>query len=655
MASETSGKAMVPARPTPAEVAPPGQAKAGPAHAPAKPTGKALAALAVAAIGVVYGDIGTSPLYAMRECFHGEHGVPVTRGNVLGVVSLIFWALTVTITIKYLVFILRADNRGEGGILALAALVTPVRATAKTRRWLILILGLFGAALLYADGMITPAITVLSAVEGLSIATPLFTPYVEGITVAILIGLFMIQSHGTARVGALFGPVMILWFLVLAAMGLWHVARDFSVIAALNPEHAFRFFAQNGLHGFLVLGSVFLVVTGGEALYADIGHFGVRPIRAAWFALVLPSLLLNYFGQAAFLLANPKGAENPLYLMAPNWALYPLVALATAAAVIASQAIITGAYSLTLQAVQLGYCPRVTIFHTSWSQIGQIYIPTVNWALMIACIGLVLGFQSSSNLAAAYGVAITITMVITTVLFFVLERVRWRWPLWVAVPVTGCFLVVDIAFFGANIVKVHHGGWFPLLVAAGVFTLMSTWRRGRKIVYDRMRERMVPLEDFLKKLDADPPARVPGTAVFLFSNAQGTPPALRFNVTHNKVLHETVLILTIETEEVPHVPPDERVKIEKVRPGIFRLTATYGFMDEPHIPNLLRSIPEAEKFAGDVSYFLGRESLVSTPKKGMARWREHLFVWMSRNAQHATAFFNLPADRVVELGVQVEL
>jgi KUP system potassium uptake protein len=517
------------------------------------------------------------------------------------------------------------------------------------------VLGLFGAALLYADGMITPAITVLSAAEGLGVATPLFTPYVESITVAILVGLFLVQSHGTARVGAMFGPVMLVWFAVLAAMGVWHLVGDPTVFAAVNPVHGISFFLRNDWRGFLVLGSVFLVVTGGEALYADIGHFGVRPIRLAWFTIALPALLLNYFGQAAFILGDPTGAENPFYRMAPSWGLYPLVGLAAAAAVIASQAVITGAFSLTLQAVQLGYCPRVTIFHTSHAQIGQIYIPAVNWALMLACIWLVLGFDSSSNLAAAYGVAITITMVITTLLFFVLERTRWHWPLWLAIPVTAFFLVIDLAFFGANVVKIHHGGWFPLAVAAAVFTLMSTWRRGRQIIYERLRERLLPLEEFLDQLETRRPVRVPGTAVFLFSNPTATPPALWFNVAHNKALHESVVILTVETEDVPHVPPAERTKIASVRDDIHRLRVSYGFMDEPDIPRALASVSDELRIGEDVSYFLGRESLVSTPRKGMAPWREKLFAWMSRNAQPATAFFGLPPDRVVELGVQVEL
>ena len=652
---ESSSKTMIPARPTPADVAPPGSAaRPGPGRETA-PTGKVLAGLALGALGVVYGDIGTSPLYAMRECFHGPHAVAVNPTNVLGVVSLIFWALIVIISIEYLAFILRADNRGEGGILALASLVTPVKATAKMRRSVILVLSLFGASLLYADGMITPSITVLSAVEGLGVAAPALSGFVIPITLAILVGLFLLQKRGTAGIGRLFGPVILLWFVTLAALGIMHIIQRPGVFAAIWPGYAVDFFIHDGFHAFVVLGSVFLVVTGGEALYADIGHFGVRPIRVTWFALVLPSLLLNYFGQAAFLLENPAGAEHPLYRMAPAWALYPLIALATAAAVIASQAVITGAFSLTLQAVQLGYCPRVTIFHTSHAKMGQIYIPAVNWILMLACLGLVLGFRSSSNLTAAYGLAITITMVITTSLFFMLAWTRWRWPLPIAAAVAGTFLMFDLSFFTANVLKIVHGGWFPLAVAAAVFTLLSTWRRGRQIVYERMRERLVPLETFLKKLDAEPPVRVPGTAVFLFSNPNGTPPALRYNVAHNKVLHERVVILTIETEEVPHVPPADRVNFETVREGIYRMRATYGFMDEPNVPDLIASRPGITRPGEDISYFLGRESLISAPDRGMALWREHLFAWMSRNAQQAAMFFNLPPDRVVELGVQVEL
>jgi KUP system potassium uptake protein len=630
------------------------------AHTPdsADPRRRQLWILSLATLGVVFGDIGTSPLYAVRECFGGTYGIQAGAQNILGVLSLVLWALLLLISVKYLAFILRADNRGEGGILALAALVTPVKASAKTGKWTILILGLFGAALLYADGMITPAISVLSAVEGLSVAAPeIFGRYVIPITVAVLIALFLFQSRGTIGVGTVFGPILLLWFLALATFGTWQIAQHPRILWAVNPFHAIHFFRANGWHAFLILGSVFLAVTGGEALYADMGHFGTRPIRLTWFTIVLPALMLNYLGQGAYLLGNPSGVVNPFYEMAPEWALYPLIVLATAAAVIASQALITGAFSLTLQAIQLGYSPRLTIRHTSPEKIGQIYIPAVNWALMLACTALVLGFRSSSNLAAAYGVAITMTMVITTMLFFVLIHERWKWHLAVALLVAALFLSIDVAFLGANLAKIGHGGWFPLAVAGGVFTLMSTWERGRKLVGRRLRERLIPLELFLADLLLVPPIRVPGTAIFMSSNPIGTPPALRHNVMHNKVLHETVLIVIVETAEVPHVAASERMSIEEIGEGFWRLIITYGFMEEPDIPGVLASVrrPEVDLAEDKVSYFLGRETLLPSPKPGMALWRERLFAWMSRNAQPATQFFKLPTDRVVEVGVHVEL
>jgi KUP system potassium uptake protein len=614
------------------------------------------AILSLAALGIVYGDIGTSPLYAVRECFHGSHAIAVLPGNVLGVLSLIFWALILVISVKYLVFILKADNRGEGGILALAALLSPVRATAAHRGFIVA-LGLFGAALLYADGMITPAISVLSAVEGLSVAIPaLSQTLIEGIAIAVLLGLFMIQSRGTTGVGTVFGPIILLWFFTLAALGIWQISGDMSVLRAANPVYGAQFFLGNGWHGFLILGTVFLVVTGGEALYADIGHFGAGPIRITWFTVVLPSLMLNYFGQGAFLLAHPEGANHPFYHMAPPWALYPLVILATVAAVIASQAIITGAFSLTLQAIQLGYCPRLTIEHTSDQKRGQIYIPAINWGLMLSCIGLVLGFHSSSNLAAAYGVAITITMVITSVLFFVLVRNHWKWSLPIAVGVSALFLIVDLSFFGANVLKLTHGGWFPLVVAGGVYLLMATWRQGRFLVTQRLRQRLIPLELYLAELLSQPPVRVPGVAVFMSSNLVGTPQALRHNVTHNKILHETVVILIVETAEVPRVPPSQQVELEEIGEGFWRVVLRYGFMDEPDIPRALADMREPRLvFGSDISYFLGRETLIPTDHPGMMLWRERMFVWMSRNAQTATHFFRLPPERVMEVGVQVEL
>lgn len=619
--------------------------------------GVPLKMLSLMALGVVYGDIGTSPLYAIRECFHGAHAVEVSKPNIEGVLSLVFWSSTIIISLKYLVFILRADNNGEGGILALTALVTPVKDSVRGRQAVILTMGLLGAALLYADGMITPAISVLSAVEGLEVATPVLQPYIIPITIAILIGLFFFQSRGTAGVGVVFGPITLVWFLTLAVVGVVNIFQAPEILWAVNPQSGAEFLLQNGWSGFVILGTVFLVVTGGEALYADIGHFGTRPIRLTWYFLVFPALLLNYFGQGAFLLIHPDLANNPFYRMVPEWALYPLVGLAMMATVIASQAIITGAYSLTLQAVQLGFSPRMTIKHTSPEQIGQIYIPAVNWALMIACIGLVMGFRTSSNLAAAYGVAVTITMVITSILFFFLIRDRWKWSLPLAIGVSAVFLAIDLAFFGANILKIADGGWFPLVVAVSVYILMSTWMSGRRLLGQRLRERVIPVELYLAELLSDMPQRVAGTAVFMTSNPVGTPPALRHNVTHNKILHETVVLLTVNTLEVPHLRRSPRSEIEEIGEGFWRITLSYGFMEEPNVPRDLGAIQSEQLDFTDrgISYFLGRENLLATSRPGMAQWRENLFAWMSRNAQRATAFYHLPPEQVVEVGVQVEL
>jgi KUP system potassium uptake protein len=612
-----------------------------------------LSGLALGALGVVYGDIGTSPLYALRECFLGSHSVEPTRLNVLGVMSLIFWSLIIVISIKYLVFVMRADNRGEGGILALMALIR----TDGRRGWILVALGLFGAALLYGDGMITPAISVLSAVEGLEVATTFFNPYIIPITIAILVGLFVIQSRGTEGIGKLFGPVMMVWFATLAILGVRWIIREPAVLAAVNPAYAIRFFAHNGVQGFLVLGSVFLVVTGGEALYADMGHFGRRPIRIAWFTLVLPSLMLNYFGQCALLLNAPKDVQHPFYSMAPSWALYPLVILATVATVIASQAVISGAFSLTRQAVQLGYSPRFEIVQTSDEAIGQIYIPAVNWVLMIATIGLVLGFRESTNLAAAYGIAVTTTMVITTVLAFVVEREVWGWGTLAAGTLTASFLVLDLSYFGANVVKIPHGGWFPLVVAGLIYLLMATWKLGRKILADRLREEALPLEDFVRNIKPDSPPRVPGTAVFLTTNPAGTPTTLLHNLKHNKVLHETVVLMTVITEEVPWVSPEDRVEVESLDKGVYRLTARYGFTQDPRAQDVLDCAREDGLFLDmmKTTFFLGRETLIPSSRPGMYRWQKRLFALMSRNAQRFTDFFRIPPNRVVELGMQVSL
>jgi KUP system potassium uptake protein len=622
------------------------------------PSGKYLAALTVGALGIVYGDIGTSPLYALRECFHGAHGIAPTRDNVLGVLSLIFWSLTLIISIKYLVFVMRADNNGEGGILALLALVSlqPGGTHAGTRKGLIA-LGLFGAALLYGDGMITPAVSVLSAVEGLKVTTALFEPYIVPLTITILVGLFLIQSHGTERIGFLFGPVMIVWFVVIATLGILWIVRDPHVLEAFNPAHALQFFRRNGWHGFVVLGSVFLVVTGGEALYADMGHFGRRPIRVAWFGLVLPALFLNYLGQGALLINQPETAVSPFYLLAPRWALYPLVALATMAAIIASQALISGAFSLTRQAIQLGYSPRLDIEYTSAHQQGQIYMPQVNWILMLSTVGLVLGFRTSSALAAAYGIAVTSTMVITTLLAYLVARRSWGVSRPLAGSLAGFFLVLELGFFSANIIKIPHGGWFPLVIGAFLYLLLSTWKKGRALLASRLRERLYPFARFMEDIASAPPHRVPGTAVFMTSNLVGTPPTLLHNLEHNHVLHERVILLTVVTADIPHVAEGARFGVELLGHGFFRVTLRYGFMEEPDVPGALLAGAEHRLpiEVEQTTFFLGVETLLSTNREGMARWRERLFALMSRNAVRATSFFRIPPERVVELGMQIEL
>ena len=616
-----------------------------------------LLVLTLTALGVVYGDIGTSPLYALRECFHGLHAIAPTPANIFGVLSLIFWALIIVITIKYIVFILRADNRGEGGILALAALATPIRRYVPSARPWIVLLGVFGAALLYGDGVITPAISVLSAVEGLKIATPLFEPYVLPLTVGIIVGLFMIQSGGTARIGQFFGPIMLIWFGVLALLGITNAIHNPAVFGAINPLYGVRFFAANGWHGFLILGTVFLVVTGGEALYADMGHFGRAPIRLAWVTLVLPALLLNYFGQGALLLREPEAAENVFYLLAPSWALYPLVALATMATIIASQALISGAFSITMQAENLGFLPRLSIVHTSATSYGQIYIPFVNWLLMIACILVVIGFRTSSNLAAAYGIAVTSTMAITTIIFGVVARRRWRWPALVVGLVAGFFLIVDSAFLLANLVKIPQGGWFPLVVAAVLILVMTTWKRGNQLVFAREHNLELSLNRLLEQITANPPIRVRGTAVFLSANPVGAPAALLTNLKDNGVLHERVLLLTVRTGEVPHVAADERLQIEPVGQGIYRGTIRYGFMEEPNLPEALASLNEPElKFdPQQVPYFVNRTRVLATKLPGMALWREKLFTVLRRNSASPVDFFCLPPARVFEIGTSVEL
>ena len=592
----------------------------------------------------------------MRECFFGSHSVPATHDNVLGVLSLIVYSLVLVISIKYIAIVLRADNQGEGGILALTALIP--QGNGGRASWAVLtLMGIFGAALLYGDGMITPAITVLGAIEGLKVATPLFELYVVPVAVVILIAVFAIQRHGTHRVGRFFGPIMVAWFLAIAVLGIVQLNREPVVLTALDPRHAVTFFREHGWHGFAVLGAVFLVVTGGEALYADMGHFGKRPIRYAWFSLVLPALLINYFGQGALLLRNAAAAEQPFFLLAPAWALLPMVALATAAAIIASQALISGAFSLTRQAIQLGYCPRLDIEHTSHHEIGQVYVPQVNWALMVSTIGIVIGFGSSTALAAAYGIAVTLTMVITTVLLQVVATERWGWRPVVAYTVTGMFLIIDLAFFGANALKITYGGWLPLVIAWFLFTLMTTWKTGRQLVAARLTARAIPLEDFLAEVEQARPARVPGTAVFMTAQPRGTPPALAHNLRYNKVLHRYVVTLMVTTQSVPHVLEDGRVVVKTLGQGVFEVIARYGFMEDPNVPEALACAKERglEVDDNDITYFLGRETLIVTKTPGMAMWRERLFVLMARNAVRATTFFRLPPERVVELGVQVEI
>ena len=617
--------------------------------------------LTLTAIGVVYGDIGTSPLYTIRECFFGSHSVPPTHENVLGILSLVIYALLIVISLKYIAVVMRADNQGEGGILALTALL-PKRAGsypggAALSTTVLVLLGIFGAALLYGDGMITPAITVLSAVEGFEVVTPVISPFVVPIAVAIIIFIFVIQQFGTHRVGNFFGPIMVLWFSTIAILGISWIVRMPSVLGAVDPRHAFRFFSEHGLHGFTVLGAVFLAVTGGEALYADMGHFGKRPIRVAWFALVLPALVLNYFGQGALLLMEGAAADQPFFMMAPDWALIPLVLLATAAAVIASQALISGAFSLTRQAVQLGYAPRLDIEHTSSHEMGQVYVPQVNWGLMVSCILIVISFRSSASLAAAYGIAVSLTMMITAVLLYVIATERWKWPTPLALLVIGVFLAIDLAFFGANMLKILQGGWVPLLIAAFLFTLMTTWKTGRRIVAERMTARAIPLEQFMTAIASTPPLRVPGTAVFMTAQPRGTPPALTHNLRYNKVLHQHIVVLTVTTASTPHVSDEEQVTVEAFGHGVYNVRVQYGFMQDPNVPDALRRA-EAQGLeidTEDVTFFLGRETLIVTKRQGMATWRERLFVLLARNAVRATAFFRLPAERVVELGVQVEL
>lgn len=625
-------------------------------HAPKIESTSDLLKISLGALGVVYGDIGTSPLYTMKECFHH---LSVDRANVLGILSLVFWSLTLLVLVKYLTFVMRADNHGEGGILSLLALLRPKSGERPPVGLpFCTMIALIGAALLYGDGMITPSLSVLSAVEGLELTTDKLHKFILPITVAVLIGLFSAQKRGTAKVGAIFGPAMLLWFATLAAIGLPWIARNPVVLGALNPLYAIRFFMHHQLHGFLLLGSVVLCVTGGEALYADMGHFGQLPIRVAWYVVVYPALLINYMGQGALLLSNPAAADNPFFHLVSGWMIYPLVAIATFSTVVASQALISGAYSLTQQAVQLGYFPRVTIVHTSGEAEGQIYVPEINGLLMVSCVALVLGFKSSSNMASAYGIAVTGTMIVTSILFFAVARYRWHWSLWKAVPLLTLFLVLDFAFFSANIVKVADGGWFPLAIAFGILVVMMTWHRGRALLYETVKSATLPLSLFLDDVERQKPQRVSGTAVFMASNPDGAPPVLLHHFRHNKVLHEQVLLLSIATSHQPEIPREERItRFRDLGRGFYQVTAAYGFMQIPNVQEILVLAKKlgVETQRDDTSYFLGRETIVLAKQTKLSRWRRALFVFLSKNARPATAFFRIPANRVIELGIQIEL
>ncbi|MFZ9398353.1 MAG: potassium transporter Kup [Ilumatobacteraceae bacterium] len=613
-------------------------------------------ALALGALGVVYGDIGTSPLYALKEAFNEKsHVMTVDKINVYGICSLAFWALVIIISIKYLMFVMRADNRGEGGILALTALVMPKKGEAVKRASALVILGVFGTALLYGDGIITPAISVLSAVEGLEEVSTSFADWVVPIAIVILVGLFLVQRKGTGAVGKVFGPIMMIWFATLALLGLRHVIDNPDIINSVNPKYAIDYFTHESGKAFLSLGSIFLVVTGGEALYADMGHFGRRPIALGWYGMVLPSLVLNYWGQGAYLFKHPEDVENIFFRMVPEGLTLPIVILATMATIIASQALISGVYSLTAQAVQLDYLPRIEIRHTSQQHFGQIYVPLVNWLLMAGCVGLVIGFQTSSNLAAAYGIAVTMTMAITTLIFFRVLTDRWNWSKFRAFLVCVPLFVIECGFLGANIIKIPHGGWFALTVAVVLMVQMQTWRRGRALVAARIHRGERPIENVLD--EAEDIKRVAGTAVFMFKDLGKAPPALVNNLRHNKVLHQTTLIVSVETSDEPRVDPSERCELVKVAPGVFQVQLTYGFMEDPDVPAALAAIEQRglEFDPDDVTYFLGHESIVAGKAPGMNPLAEHLFVLLNRGADSASRFFNLPPEKVFEVGSHVEI
>jgi len=627
------------------------------AKAPIDPDFRArFVALSVGAIGVVYGDIGTSPLYALKQTF-GPKGIPPTEDNVLGILSLVFWSLILVVSVKYAGFIMRADNKGEGGIMALTALAQRSVRSSQRARWWIIVLGVFGAALFFGDGVITPAISVLGAVEGLEVLAPGLSHWVVPLSALIVFLLFTFQNHGTGRVGAAFAPVMLLWFVVLAVLGVWHIAEHPGVLRAISPYYAVEFFMNEHWVAFFALGTVVLCITGAEALYADMGHFGKRPIRWSWFGLVLPALVLNYFGQGALMIANPQAAENPLFMMVPSSLLIPMIVLATAAAVIASQAVISGAFSVTREAIQLGYLPRMEVRHTSRETRGQIYLPWINRVLLVLTLAVVIGFRSSDNLGAAYGIAVVGTMTIDSILVMIVFRRMWHWSRTKVALVGSIFLFVDGAFLAANADKVEHGGWFPLVLGAVIFTLMATWRRGRDLVIREIKQSGLALAPFISSIAAHPPLRVPGTAIFLTANQDGVPHALLHNLKHNKVLHERNVLLTVDVLETPTAEPDERVAVEALGNAFYKLTLRFGFAEDPDVPEAI----EAIRSCGlpfelmDTTFFLSRESIVATDRPGMALWRDRLFVFMARNATPATAFFQIPGNRLIELGTQVEI
>ena len=616
-----------------------------------------LVALTLAAVGIVYGDIGTSPLYTLKTVFDPEHGLVLTPSNLIGIVSLIFWGLTVIVSLKYVTLVLRADNRGEGGIMALMALA--LNSVSRLSRWHfpLMLIGVFGATMFYGDSVITPAISVLSAIEGLEVATPAFTPYVVPLTMVVLVSLYAVQRHGTAGIGRWFAPIMLLWFTALAVMGVLNIIKSPAILAAVNPWHALVFMFENRFVAFVALGAVVLALTGAEALYADMGHFGKKPIQMAWFLIAFPSLALNYLGQGGLLLAHPEAISNPFYQQLGSWSVYPLVILSTMATVIASQATISGTFSMTKQAIALGLLPRMRVMHTSESQIGQIYIPAVNWLQLAVVLLAVVGFGSSENLAAAYGIAVTATMLATTILTFFVIRYRWKLPLVLCLLATGFFLVIDVLLFSASSLKLLHGGWFPLLLGSVLFIAMLTWRNGRELVFQNLQRHAIPLEDFLSSLFMAPPVRVPGTAIFLRGESDGVPHALLHNLSHNKVLHERVVFFTVHVIEEPYVAPDDQVKVTDLGHQCYQLNVYYGFKDEPDIPKAL-ALCECLGLPFEMmetSFFIARQTVISAPGSGMATWREHLFVTMSRNARGAADYYQIPPNRVIELGTQVEI